>query len=207
MPEVTITESNCTGHHVSASSGSRPAAPFAIHLQQFEGTSNTFTRGYKLTDMSQLVPTYNCLSTVIPVEKIDVFNPNKSYNCPKTEKSAEVFEAPTGVKKQMPLEIPGTRQVVIESPGTAIDKLAKYRVNLRRRKMRLHRRLKQRVKIWPKLRKVKFLKDLKKKRIFALREEKFNKLAEDFDAMEYIMKNLNHARTSGYHVNVFKSKV
>lgn len=147
------------------------------------------------------IPAVQCVGTVIPKGKIDVVNPNKSYDCPIVSNKT-IYEAPTHVKRELPLENPGMQQKVIEAPGTAIEKLANRRVTVKRRKIRIHRRRRQREKRWSIMRKVRFLRKLKKARVMEQRRKAFEKRGDEFDAMEYVMSQLNHARTRGFYVNV-----
>lgn len=62
-------------------------------------------------------------------------------------------------------------------------------------------------RIWPQIRKRNFQKrQIRQKQMLAYRE-KFRKLAEEFDAMEYITKNLKVAQDKGYCINIFEAKV
>ncbi|KAH3824042.1 uncharacterized protein LOC127882037 [Dreissena polymorpha] len=149
---------------------------------------------------------HNLQSVGIPVEKIDIVHPTFSYDCPKNINQSSIVETPAYRKDIVPIDTPGARQIVIESPGTAVEKLAIVMVNLRRKKMRKHRLKKQRKRVWPLMRKQRFQLILKKKKKLQRRVNLFQAKAERFNAMDYIKKNLQHAKSKGFHVNILGEK-
>lgn len=148
----------------------------------------------------------HCLGD-LPVQKIDQINPRLSIDCPTLINNVTDLEIPGSVRSPVSIDVPAAKQIAVEMPTVGVEKLANAKLRRRRRSMRKHQRKRMIARIWPQIRKRNFQKrQIRQKQMLAYRE-KFRKLAEEFDAMEYITKNLKVAQDKGYYINIFEAKV
>lgn len=148
----------------------------------------------------------NCQS-ITPVEKIDKINTDLIIDLPKLNNNLSFIDTPTSIRSSVSLDMPAAKVEKVEMPEPVVEKLANAEIRRRRRSMRKHQRKKMMKRIWPKLRKAKFLKFKKKQRQILAYKQKFQDLANNFDAMAYIKENLKVAQDNGYYVNVFNLDV
>ena len=169
-------------------------------------TERTVDSDSIVAEFDRVLSNLNCQSNVA-VEKIDIVNPNLIIDLPKLVNDVAKIEIPSTVQSTVSQDMPAAKEVKIDMPGPIVEKLANVEIKRRRRSMRKHQRKKLMIKIWPKMRKEKFLKFKKKQRIMLAYKEKFKSLGDNFDALSYIKENLKVAQDNGFFVDVFKVDV
>ncbi|XP_045162863.2 uncharacterized protein LOC123527462 isoform X3 [Mercenaria mercenaria] len=186
------------------------SGPFSYHQPMRTKETNSVPSSTKQTLSSQITQKYRFLNGSVTDIIADNVRPNLKYDCPKLTNVHTEISTPSVIKiiPILPIDDPGTSHIEKDSPGTStLEKLAnKGLMKVRRRKMKKHQRKRMKARIWPMLRKQRFQKEKKKKKILDMKLEAMRKIGEDYDALEEVKNSLRIAKTKGYYFNIFSEK-